>query len=1030
MKPVQLLFNRRLVAMVIGLVIVAGMTAIETLPRQEDPRFIGRNATVLTPYPGAEPSRVEALVTKPLEDAIRTIAEVETLQSTSRQGLSVVSIELADDVTDVAPIWSRIRDRIADTQAALPAGSQRPLLVDDRSYAFTAVVAIGWTLNTPANPLILGRYADLLEDRFRSLPGTDYTNRFGASREVVEVVLDPPSVAGLGLSPDTIARGLEAADARRGGGELTGGSMRGSVELAGDFESLDRLRDVGITTRQGQTVRLADISELRRGLLEPAEQYAMLDGGTVVMVGARMGAGQRVDRWMERARAMLDDFEDSLPAGLEATLVFEQAGYTSERLNQVVGSLFAGLAIVVALLFLTLGWRGAITVGLAIPATALLTLALFPLAGLEIHQMSVTGIIVALGLMVDNAIVVTNALRQRLADGNSLFAATSMTLRRLAIPLLASTLTTILAFMPIVLLPGGAGEFVGPLAMAVIVALASSYLVALLLVPALTQLFPQPTVRENGQSWVADAFRRLIGAGLKVPAVTLAAAFSLPVIGIAMMPTIPVAFFPPADRDQFHLELRLNATADIHQTRAAAERAAAVIREFEGVRHTWFVVGSNAPMVYYNQIPTDDGNPAFAHGIVDTESQAATKRIVPELQRRLDAALPDAQIIVRKYEQGPPFEAPLELRVYGNELTTLADLGDRIALLMRQLPQVTHVRSLVTQDATKLVAALDEELLRESGLDPALVSAQLGAALSGLDGGFLLEETEQLPVQVRYPAAWRDHGEALGDLLLMGTAGGDGIPLASVATLGMEPAWSSIQRRNGERVQVIRGYLEADTLPAIAMAELERLLEDALILPPGYRLETGGEAAERDEAVTRLLGSVLMLVTLMIAVVTLTFNSFRRAAIVFAAGAQALGMGLLALYLTGHAFGFVIIVGVMGLVGVAINATIILIAALDENPRARAGDPDAMAAVITGTTSRHILSTTITTVGGLSPLMFVAGDFWPPFAQTVGGGLLLATVIAFMATPAAYRLLVARPTVRGRVPDDGHPADENRRQLA
>ena len=241
----------------------------------------------------------------------------------------------------------------------------------------------------------------------------------------------------------------------------------------------------------------------------------------------------------------------------------------------------------------------------------------------------------------------------------------------------------------------------------------------------------------------------------------------------------------------------------------------------------------------------------------------------------------------------------------------------------------------------------------------------------------------------------------------------EGLPLAAVAESYLAPSWSVITRRNAERVQLVQGYLVADALPAVSMAQLDAKLQAAIDageirLPPGYRIETGGEAAERDEAVSQLLASVVLLVIAMVATVVLAFNSFRRAAIVFIAGAQAMGMGIVALLLSGHAFGFVIIVGIMGLVGVAINATIIIIAAFDDDPAARQGDREAMLAVISGPTSRHIVSTTITTFAGLIPLMVAAGGLWPPFAQTVGFGLLLATLVSFFFTPALYRLWVAR----------------------
>jgi len=315
---------------------------------------------------------------------------------------------------------------------------------------------------------------------------------------------------------------------------------------------------------------------------------------------------------------------------------------------------------------------------------------------------------------------------------------------------------------------------------------------------------------------------------------------------------------------------------------------------------------------------------------------------------------------------------------------------------------------------------VDEQQARLAGLDLSAVAGQLDAALAGRAGGFLLEETQRLPVVLRYPEAWRSDPQRLAGLPLavpgaLAGGGGAGLPLGAVAETRLEPAWSGIERRDGGRLQIVRGYLEAAALPSAALARIEAALaETGFALPPGYRLEIGGEAEQRGEAVGKLLASVAMLVVLMVTTVALTFNSFRRTAIVFLAGLQALGLGLLALKLTGFPFGFVIIVGVMGLVGVAINASIIIVSALDADPAARRGEPAAIAAVVGGPVARHVWSTTITTVGGFVPLMLAPGAFWPPFAQTVAGGLALATVIAFLFTPAAYRLLALSNRRPGR----------------
>ncbi|GED46651.1 hypothetical protein HME01_25030 [Vreelandella aquamarina] len=593
------------------------------------------------------------MVARPIEQELRTIAEIDVLESTSRQGIAVLSLELSDAVTNVTPVWSRVRDKLSDVAPSLPEGVQTPELLDDRGYAFSIVAALRWTLDTPPNPQLMERYAERLEDQLRQVAGTEYTHRFGVAGEQVEVMVDPLELNALGLSVGQLAGAIEASDGRRTAGEVVTQGHRLTVGLSGEFDALDRLREINVTTQQGQSVKLGEIAELRRGVQDPPSAVALLNGERAVFVGARMVPGQRIDVWVERAQAQLAAFDDELPIGLAVEEVFEQASYTNQRLSDVAISLLMGLVLVVAILFLTMGWRSALTVGLAIPATTLLTLALFKPLGMEIHQMSIIGIIVALGLMVDNAIVMTNALRERFLQGDSALAATRDALRHLAVPLLASTLTTILAFMPIVLMPGPAGEFVGPLAMAVMVALVSSYLISLLLVPALSPMLlakvaaKPPAPRDN---IMKRAFRGTIRSTLRHPVAAMVITLCVPVGGIALMPTLDVAFFPLADRDQFHIEVRLPAASSIAKTEALAHEVESMVRELPGVVRVSSFIGESAPMMYYNVLTNEDNNPAFLHLIVDTVSLEATNQQVPGLQQSLDKRFPQAQGVVRKYE--------------------------------------------------------------------------------------------------------------------------------------------------------------------------------------------------------------------------------------------------------------------------------------------------------------------------------------------------------------------------------------------
>ncbi|MAJ63106.1 MAG: MFS transporter [Alphaproteobacteria bacterium] len=1030
----------RLLVLTIGILIAAGLGSIFTVPRLEDPRISNRNAIVVTPYPGADAARVEALVTEPLEDALRTQSEIKHITSTSRAGVSVINIELKDAVTNSEPVWSLLRDEVNAVAPTLPPDAGTPDLDDDRSYAFTLIAGLQWTADTPPNFRLMKRFAEALQDRMRNVAGTDIVRISGAPDEQIEVIVDAETLAAAGLSLNSVAGALVNADAKASAGALDGGLTGLTVEVDGQFKTTERIGRIPLVADEAGGLRLTDVATVKRSVQDPPEVIATIDGRPGIAIASRQLPDIRVDVWAAATRTVVAEFEATLPQGIELRTLFDQSTYTEDRLSGLMGNLRAGLVIVLLVLLITMGWRSAIIVGLALPLTALLALGSFQLLGVNIHQMSVTGIIVALGLMVDNAIVMSNGIRADVQDGMDRRDAVARNVHRFAVPLLASTITTVIAFMPIVLMPGAAGEFVGPISLAVISSLLSSYAIAMTIVPALAGLIspkepPPPSRWRDGLvvPSVTKWFGWSIDQSLKRPAVSIIAAMCLPMLGFIGAGTLSEQFFPPADRDQFHIEIYAPEQNSIRGTQQIAEAVDAVLRGTEGILETNWFVGGSAPSFYYNLLQNQDRNPSYAQAMITSDSWQRTNALVLELQDRLDREFPGSQIIVRKLEQGPPFDAPIEVRIYGPDLKMLRTLGDQVKQVLFTTPNVVHIRNTLDAGEPKITVHADEDQVNLAGLTLTQIASQLSDALDGRRGGSILEATEQLPVIVRLS---QDKRSTLGEIreltLVPGATNIDraaepnpnaiGIPVSALGEITMVPSLTAIPHRNGERMQEIKGYIYADTLPAAVLADFRHRLEASdFSLPPGYRLEFGGESEKRGDAIGNLLSSVALLVILMIATVVLSFNSFRQAGIIFMVAFQAMGLGLLSLTIGGYPLGFVVIVGVMGLVGLAINATIVIIAAIKDDPVARSGDPVAMREVIIRDTSRHILSTTVTTVGGFFPLIMAGGSFWPPFAVAIAGGTALATIVSFYFTPAAYRLLMgwrqAADRTRGRNSD-------------
>ena len=1002
----------RTLALFVTFIVVAGSSALLVMGRQEDPSITNRIVVLLTPFPGASAARVESLVTEKLEDKMRALEEVQKVTSASRQHLSILTLEIDEGIDDTREALSRIRRAVDDARATMPANLPPTQIDEDRFGAYTMLVALRLREGSPAQRARLKRYGRELEMRFRAIGGTDSVALFGAPSEEVRVDLDPVELNAAGLSVAQVASLLQRADAKVAAGSLEGGGHRLLIEVSGEIDSLRRLREVVLRSpAEGKVLRLGDIARVEAGTQEPPTELAFSEGRSALFVAAQMRQGLRVDRWSEASRRLVQDFRRELPREVELEVVFDQSHYTRTRLDGLLQNLWVGAALVMLVLLFSLGWRSALLVGLTLPLTSLMSLAILRWMKVPIHQMSVTGLVVALGMMVDNAIVVVDSIRERLLRGEKALDALRASVAHLWLPLLSSTLTTVLAFCPILLLPGSAGEFVRTIATSVVVALVSSYLLALTLVAASAGRF-LPSRGEASNWWTRGlalprlraAFRSSLLWSLAHPKRAIALTFLLPLLGFVLSTRLPQQFFPPADRDQFHIEMRLDTSASLRESEALARRADRLIRRHPEVRALEWTLGRSAPPFYYNLKRDQDGVPSYGQAQVRVRSVEDAQRLMPKLQEELDRALPSAQFLVRELMQGPPVDAPVEVRVFGRRIETLRALGEALRLRMSRVPEIAQSTASASGNQPRLYFDVDEAELRAFGLGGVDLAALLQAHFDGLAAGSLIEAQEELPLRVRIASQARSSVADLADLELpLAAASTQSVALASVGKLELRPSESSIHHWQGERVNSVRAFTRSGVLPDQALRALRRVLdEDPIELPPGYRIEFGGDAEERADALGGLLASLGMLASLMLLIVVLTFNSFRLAASVFTVALQAVGLGLLSLATLAHPMGFQAIIGLLGLIGIAVNAAILINSELQADAQARAGDSERIATLVVERCSRHILSTTITTFGGFLPLLFAGGGLWPPFAAVIAGGVLLSALLSFYFVPPAF----------------------------
>ena len=1019
----------RLVVLALLVVLSAGMSALVSIGRQEDPTITNIFATITTIFPGADPARVEALVTAKIETELRTIPEIADVSSTSSTGISAISVELIDTVPPeiIEQIWAQVRDAVSDAQRDFPAGVLTPEFDSDGSGGYAAIYAL--TVQDGVSLARAAREAEALADRLRRVAGTSLVDLYGTPIEEVLVTVHPDRAAALGLSADAISGAIRAADGKVQAGRLLGDDTEIVLGISGEITSLDRLRAVVLRDDgAGRVTLLGDIADISRGARAPLAEAALYQGQPAILISAQLSDGLQVDSWMAGIRDAVEAGADALPYGLAVAPVFDQSRYTTERLTEVGVNLAIGVALVVAVLVVTLGLRAALIVAMVLPVVTLASVATLNALAVPIHQMSVTGLIVALGLLVDAAIVMVDEIGKRLRAGLSRAQAVAGAVRRLILPLAASTATTILSFLPLLLLPGPAGDFVGSIAISVIVMLAWSFAVAVTVTPAIAGHWL--ALAQGGQmreGRMMRGFRTALRWSMANPVRSVAISLILPVLGFASLSGLTPQFFPGVDRDQFHIEVDLPPGTGITETLRVIRQIDAVLAQEAAIVDVAWVAGRSAPAFYYNMVGDRDQAPAYAQALIRTVSADATARLLQSLQADLPPAFLQARLVIRGLTQGPPVSAPVELRLVGQDIDALRRAGDDLRAVMARVPSIAMVRTQIAGGTPKLTLAVDETRARMLGLDLGQIARQMEAGLEGVTGGSMLEGTEELPVRVRLGAGLRGDPVAIGDMPILPpdaaarAAAGQfpAVPLSTLGALRLEPSQSTITRRNGERVNTVQAFLMPGVLPAEALAQVMAALDaDGHTLPQGIRLETGGDSDARNSTVQALIAPLGLIITLSIAVVVMIFNSFRLTVIAFGVAGLSAGLSILALAVFDYPFGINAIIGVIGSIGVSINAALIVLSGLQEDDRARAGDRAAMVDVVAGS-ARHITSTTITTVGGFLPLILGGGGFWPPFAMAVAGGVALSVTLAFAFTPQMFALTLSRPKAKAAREDTG-----------
>ncbi len=974
---------------------VAGVFAWLTMPREEDPRLAERIGLVLAPLPGADAEQIERLVVEPLEDHLAEVDELQEIRVTIRASIAIVSLELEPDVTDTGEAWSRVEDALEAAHREMPDSALAPSL--DHSLIGTESVVVA--VSGSADALVLADAADALRRALLGVGTVSEVAVHGDPGEQIAVSLDEATSRRFSLPPGRLADLLAARNVSVPGGSVRVGDRRVELRPGAELATVEELRQTPIVLPSGAAVPLASIADVRRAPAEPIGARARMNGAPAVFVGVIPEAGIDAAGFGEEVRETVAEVAAAHPA-----LRFEELAYQPDkvegRLSELGLSLLLGVGIVALVLLLTMGPRVGAVVASVVPLVVFASIAVYAAGGGVLHQIAVAALVLALGMLVDNAIVMAEAIQRRLDEGEPRADAVRGAVKELAVPLASATATTLASFVPMLLAPGTSGDFTRAIPIVVMITLALSYGYAIAFTPLISGwlLKPRPGGAEVG--WLERVAAGLARRAVQRPAWTLLGVGLVVGASGAFATQVRLDFFPSSDREQMVVSLALPEGSHLDATDDAARRLERFLEGRPEVRSVATFVGESAPRFYYN-LPRDPQAPFLAHLVVTTGGRDDVTALLREVRAFARAELVDATVIPRRLEQGPPVAAPVEVRLVGEDLAALHLAAEQVQRLLREDPRAIDVRADHGPGAPVLGYTIDDAGAARRGLSRVHVATAMLGRTRGLEVGAFRGGADPVPIVVRAPLA-EDHDPAQLDAIGLTSDAGT-TSLGGLTTSALRFAPAVIHRLDRRRtVSVLAQTGEGATYAQVIASLRPRL--DALTFPPGVRYELGGAHESSAEANGGLGARAPIGALLLIAILLLQFDSVRKVAIVLVTAPLAV-LGIWpGLFLADLPFGFVALLGAIALIGIVVNGAIVLIDLAEAKEREGLSVADAIEHAVKVRT-RPILLTTATTVAGLTPLLFSESTLWPPMASAMISGLTVATALTLFAVPALYRLL-------------------------
>ena len=996
----RLLRCQRLLGMVVTMLCLLGIAAYTTMPRQEDPSFPARAGLLTVSYPGANAETVERLILQPLADELLQVEEVDYTSGTARTGVAVVNIRLYQTIYDTDSAWDRVRQAMERARQEFPDDVGRMVLDDRLTNTPTVVLAVGGAPSVTE----LSEVAERLKTTLSDLPGLSRIELEGEVDEQITLALDDAAIYRLGISPARVLETLAQRNQTIPGGFVVSHGRRLSVLPNSEFASVDAIRATPIELPDGSQVPLAAAAEVWRGPVEPRQPETWFDGERVVLLTLYMSE-ESTDA-IRFGRDVRERLAQLRPEFAPYTLkeMFFQPDKVEERLDSLAWSLVLAVAIIIAVVFTGMGLRMGLLVASILPMVALISIGLYDLGGGVLHQIAVIGMVISLGILIDNAIVIVENIQTHIDHGVRRLDALKRSVRELAGPLGASTGTTLAAFAPLLLSKGGTADFTRGIPVMIMLTLSVSYLLAISAVPLLAARFLKPRRRHRADP-LAGLAGRLGNLVARRPLALILAGVVLVVASLALTPYMKLQFFPNADRPRVVVEMYMPEGTDQERTAEVAAVLEQAVRSRPEALEVHRFVGFTGPSFYYNLLQAPQA-PNRGRMVIRTPTLADTAPLMAWIRDHVSAQLPELDVTVGVLGQGPPRSAPVEVRVLHPDDAARERAVRQVYAALRAAPGAVDVRHDLDLGVASIAIQVDDASAARYGISRSDVAQSLYGQSFGVVAEQYRQEDDPIPLVLRSREGTQ---LSLSRLLSINiyNARGQAVPLSAIATV--QTRWEPAARYQRDGVRV--GTVTSNLLPGYSFSQALDGLDQALAespLPAGTRLQFGGDAEGSGKANNALLTTAPIGILLLLFFLILQFNSFRRVGIILLTVPLATVGIFPGLVLSGSPFGFQSLLGVIALVGVVVNNAIVLLDVVDRQLDQGDGIREAVRQAVTQRT-RPILLTTATTVAGLLPLAFSGSTLWPPMAWAIISGLLASTVLTLLVVPSMCALVIRRP---------------------